>query len=352
MNVAIGSSGREATAVNESPAIPREGAVDTFRFVMAMMVILLHLLPSNSDLPWSMPLWAVVPDAICRSAVPYFFIVSGYYFRDTRSPSENIATIFKNLLPIYLFWSVVYLVIGSLSPVHWAFRPIMLLEGGYGFHLWFLPALGFGIATLAICLSIGGVWLAAIIAVGLAVIGPIAFSYHPLIGMQDYPSALAHLQRQLAAPAFVLIGFLLRKAPQLDWKPCLMLAMLALASLVMERWFVGIYLHNRAAINADGLVFTFLLGTSVFLLARSLNQFRIVTRFAGWGAVSLAIYVSHLLYVWLFKAVIPMIPGRTPLMFLLTAICAVTTSVWLIRIPIIRDFCTPPSARRRASSRT
>jgi surface polysaccharide O-acyltransferase-like enzyme len=324
----------------------RDAGVEVFRFVMAMLVILLHILPdatwSSSD-PWGSPRWVVIADALCRCAVPFFFLISGYYFRAERGAVENSRRAIVRLLPIYVFWSVCYLVAayvasgGRLGPWRW----LRLLEGGGpAFHLWFLPALLFALITLSVSLALGGRRLAILVAATFALGGPILSDYHALLGIDSYPSHLNDIRRQLAAPAFVVIGYLLKTMPPIAIRTSLTLCAIAFAGLLAERTILILSVGNPALVNSDGLLGTFCFGTAVFLLARSLNDAHWVRPFARLGRISLAVFLCHLFLLWIVLAVIPPIPGRTLVCFVLIATGAIATALVLVRIPRLRRFTT------------
>jgi surface polysaccharide O-acyltransferase-like enzyme len=327
----------------------RDGGIDAFRFLMAMGVIVGHvlsLLPNPVGQPWGMPAWAVPIDAVLRSAVPFFFIVSGYFFRYDRGFARTVRYVGLRILPIYGLWMLVYFALGFLRPNPVPFRLLMLAEGGYGYHLWFLPALAFGLVTVSASVAIGGRRLAAAVVVLLALLGPILFDYHALVGIPEYSHHLSDLKRQLAAPAFVFIGYALRGTQPARLDASIALCVVSLATLLCERYFLAFVAVNPAVWNAESIVSTFLLGTSVFMLARSLNGCPVVARLQSWGFLTLPVYLCHLAYVWLFQRITPAVPARTLVIFVLVAICSVATAVILVRIPLIRTVAAAPGGRR------
>jgi surface polysaccharide O-acyltransferase-like enzyme len=146
---------------------PRDNGIDAFKYLMALFVIVLHLLPDTTLCPAGTLSWPMLVEQVCRCAVPFFFIASGYYLRVDRGFSANAKRALGNA-PIYVFWAVTYTAIGSLHAAGWEYRSIWWLEGAYGFHLWFLPALIFAIILVSGCASIGGRRLAYAVAACLA----------------------------------------------------------------------------------------------------------------------------------------------------------------------------------------
>ena len=344
-------STHDAALGSDKERVPRarDGGIDAFRFLMAMGVIaghVLSLLPNPPGQPWGMPAWAVPIDAILRSAVPFFFIVAGYFFRYDRGFMRTVRYVGLRILPIYAIWLLVYLALGFLRPNPVPFRLLMLAEGGYGYHLWFLPALAFGLLTVSACLAAGGRRLAAVVVVFLALLGPILFDYHVLVGFPDYSHHLSDVKRQLAAPAFVFIGYAMRGTQPARLDASIALCLASLATLLCERYFLAFVAVNPAVWNAESIVSTFLLGTSVFMLARSLNGYSAVARLGSWGFLTLPVYLCHLGYVWLYQRITPTLPGRTLVIFVMVAVCSVATAVILVRIPLVRALAAAPGGRR------
>ena len=311
-----------------------------------MLVIVLHLLPNNPLLLWGMNAWQLTVDTVCRCAVPFFFITSGYYYRENKGFMSRLKAIFVQLSPIYLFWSILYFIITYFITNQVYVRPLIILEGAGGFHLWFLPGLMFGLAIFTIGLRIGGWRMAAFISLILAIAGPVLLNYHTIFGLFQYPHLLTEIWRQLAAPAFITIGFLIRKLPRITSRAAATLCFLSFWVMIIERYYLTFYLSSGHAPSGDSLVSIFLFGPSVFLLSLSLNNSTIVSRFSFLGSLSLSIYLCHLIYIWLATRFTPQMPYRTLVMFFVVAVCSTFTAAALVRIPYLRDVCTPPSTRR------
>ena len=312
---------------------------------MAMLVVALHTFPDTNPSLINLngkSLGIIALDAVCRCAVPFFFITSGYYFRVERGVWTNVRRVVVRLTPIYLFWSICYLPPASFFdrvPDHW--RLLELFQGGgYAYHLWFLPALAFGIVTLTVTLAVGGLRFAVLTAAALALIGPLLFDYHPVFGVDQYSSHLADFGRQLAAPAYVIIGYLLKRAPAVSTRTCIALCLATLIGILVERYCLAVIIGNAAVKSGDGLIMTFCFGAAVFLLARSLDDAVWVRRFAWLGAISLAVYICHIFFMWIYQYYLPVMPGRRLVCFVLTAGSATLAAIGLVRIPLLRRLTT------------
>ena len=125
--------------VTTSPPSPGQGArhagLDLARLVLSICVVLLHsglfnALGRGAEFAFN--------NGIVRIAVPFFFLMAGFYFpKDTRAAFHIWL---RRVLIIYLCWWVLYLPIMALYQPPVLSR--VLLNTAFGFfHLWFLPAL-------------------------------------------------------------------------------------------------------------------------------------------------------------------------------------------------------------------
>ncbi|WP_010215841.1 acyltransferase [Sphingomonas sp. PAMC 26621] len=335
---------REDTKSTVAPPA-RDGGIDAFRYAMAVLVIGIHILPPvavGPDRPFGLPGWAVVIDIICRCAVPFFFIASGYYFRPERGVWSNLTRPVVRIAPIYLVWYAVYLVAASRVsgklPEHW--RLLMTIDGGPAFHLWFLPALVFGLVTLTVTLALGGRMLAIAVAVLLAVLGPFLADYHTLVGLARYPPHLDDFKRQLAAPAFVVIGYLFRGTQSPRGSTAFALCALAIAAMFVERYTVIRIVGNTAIGDAESLLSVFPYGASVFNLARALNTTALAERLRSLGKISLAVYLIHVIFIWMFRDTVDTSPWQFVSLGATVAVSSTLAALLAIRVPLLRRFVT------------
>lgn len=88
------------------------GMVDVLRLVFAILVMMIHTMAFQSV---NENLRIATSMGICRLAVPFFFIVSGYFlYNRIKSPKEPKATL-KRLLVLYVSWVLIETV--TLIPV-------------------------------------------------------------------------------------------------------------------------------------------------------------------------------------------------------------------------------------------
>ena len=127
------------------------GAIDIAKYVSALLVVCIHTFPFYEV---SVRLNAYWIQTVCRLAVPFFFVSSGFFFFrkwDKNHPEANqeaLSRYEKRLGKIYLIWTIIYLpyTIWDYTRAGFRFYHIfaylrdLLLNGSY-YHLWFLPAL-------------------------------------------------------------------------------------------------------------------------------------------------------------------------------------------------------------------
>ncbi|MDW3056451.1 acyltransferase family protein [Vibrio sp. 1978] len=119
--------------------INRNSLIDKTKLVMAFLVIGIH---SSLLIDISSFSYFVLVNGIFRISVPFFFLVSGYYFFNSQSTGMTLVW-FKRVFILYVFWMLIYSPFWldyadfNLFNVIKAFKTVIF---GYH-HLWFLSAL-------------------------------------------------------------------------------------------------------------------------------------------------------------------------------------------------------------------
>lgn len=267
---------------------------------MVLLVIILHcspmLLPGRGGTPVP-PLWSVLLVDLCRCAVPFFFIASGYFLNLERPTPEVAMRAGTRIMGVYLFWTLAYVVIEFVARGNRpALTPELLLGGGAAFHLWFLPALAGGQVLVSFLMRRWGMGTTVAAVLALYAAGPMLYAYQGLFGF-EYHWRLVPFVRHLAAPAFVLLGIALRRAPDLRAPIALALAALALVLVAAEETVLNLAL-GEPRVSRDFLWSTLVYGTCAFLLVKSCRG---LERLAPLGQITLGIYAVHLAFVWLFR---------------------------------------------------
>jgi surface polysaccharide O-acyltransferase-like enzyme len=160
--------------------LSRIESVDIFKFLAITAVIAIHTEPFHSrywgDADGLKYLSAII-EQFARFAVPFFFVISGYFWGSKVKKSVSIASVSipmaKKIFLIFAAWSVIYALFNfcptfiksmgkfglleAIKVTYWYFisltkHPITLLMEGTEIHLWFLSALlcSLGISSLFI----------------------------------------------------------------------------------------------------------------------------------------------------------------------------------------------------------
>lgn len=144
----------------QNSSAQRNCSIDMFRLLFAVYVVAIHSTPAFLD---NFPFLSLTISSALRFAVPFFFMVSGYYFFKNANnvTFKYMFTYVKRIVIIYFFWSCLYFVInfikwGHTSIVGFAIDCIysVFLTGSY-YHLWYFPALIFAVCVSALLCRFG-----------------------------------------------------------------------------------------------------------------------------------------------------------------------------------------------------
>ena len=327
-------------------------------------VIVIHATPFESaTLPIGRSLdLATVLNQIARFAVPFFFVVSGFFWSrkvaetgQVRGPTVALA---RRALLLWLGWSLIYLLplnlydalargaSGPLKVLWWNLvavreHPLIALLEGTSPHLWFLVAL-IGCAVIsAACEFFRARWALVILALVLYAVG---------LAGQAYPRAPfgfaldpAFRNGHLFALAFFATGaWLQRRGVQGTWLP----VGIALAAAGLGLHLLEVELNHRLwgmPLERDYVAGTYLLGVGAALIALSGTRAFHWERVAAVGPWVLGIYASHMVFVALLKPLERQFAGvlgwelvHVPIVFLL----AYVTARMLARFRLTRPLVT------------
>lgn len=151
-------------------------SVDVFKLLAITAVIAIHTEPFRGSVPGDSNSWqylSVLINQLARFAVPFFFVISGYFWGTKIKNGVSVASVSislaKRICLIFAAWSVIYALpynlssiveFGPLGPIKVAYwnllnlskNPVTLVMQGTKVHLWFLIALLFslGISSLLV----------------------------------------------------------------------------------------------------------------------------------------------------------------------------------------------------------
>lgn len=163
------------------------GGLDIFKMIAAFLVVAIHTSPLAS---FSAAADFFLTRELARLAVPFFFMVTGYFVLSDRlwGEGKDLRPIWRYLRKTVLLYAaaiILYLPIGiyaghykDLTP----FRAIkMLLFDGTFYHLWYFPALILGILILCLLARFCSLKAGLAVSAVLYVIGLFGDSYFGLI---------------------------------------------------------------------------------------------------------------------------------------------------------------------------
>lgn len=195
-------------------AIDRNLSVDLTKLAAAFMVVGLH---ANflSDVSVLGSLATV--NGLFRLAVPFFFLVSGYYFFRAEQ-SGRAGKWVRRMLALHVVWMVVYTPFWLVVPMYkgesWATIALTAVFGYY--HLWYTMAVALAalVTIAALRLGLRGLLVAA---VGCFILGACiqyAVSYADIPSGLMFPASQGWLHRNflLFAFPFFAIGYLIAAA--------------------------------------------------------------------------------------------------------------------------------------------
>ena len=322
--------------------------IDTFRVFAIFMVAWSHSQffdGINAESTFSQGLEIAVV-LVARFSMQFFFIASGYFLGGRIL--ENLPQKFtiawkysKKLLLFFIVWSAIF----ALENIPSFFRlvkkdPVTLLFEGTRIHLWFLMALFLAIWLFAIWpfnkkgysfLVFGLVVYLIGLLGGSYQITPIGFDLHFNSRNGIFFSVL-----------FFAIGVLIyNKKPQVSPAVVWGLYLGGFALFSLETYFLWIY-WSALPIRHDYLLGSIPYGIGAFLLAyMAKRETKIDNVLAPCGKYVLGIYVSHLLFLDLWKPLGAMFPPLIWIFILpLLVFGSSFLAVWALSKTPLRRFVT------------
>ncbi len=298
-------------------------SVDVFRLIAIIAVICLHTSPfcgpefSNN---YIYKYLAVIIDQTARFAVPFFFIVSGYFWgvkvREGSDPLFSANRMGKKIILIFLFWSFVYLlpynvfsvfkfgILGPLKVFYWNVlnvlnAPASFFVQGTKVHLWFLVGLLCALYITAFFVKYNAPVLLLCFSVILYIVGVLAKSY------ADTPFGFDMNFNTRNGPFFGTLlfcsgYFLSGMKPSDKW-------IYYGASIFFVGWvlhFSEIYVLwklYKISLIQDYVFGTYLMGVGVTMVALSNHKIFKIKSLGYIGQLTLGIYASHFIFVDIFR---------------------------------------------------
>ena len=272
-------------------AAPRRGpALDAFRLIAAVLVVAIHTSPLASVSPLA-DFW--LTRVLARLGVPFFLVTTGYFL--ARRGWCGLRGFWLRTLGVYLAAAVLYLPLNfyaGLSPAAWLRG--FVWEGTF-YHLWYFPALLWGV-LLARGLAKLGTRPGLAVAAVLYLIGLGGDSYFGLAdripALHNFYTAVFSLTEYTRnglfyAPVFLLLGAALAESPKTPrLRPSALGFGLSFAGMTAE----GLWLHSLHVQRHDSMYL--LLPVCLVFLFRLL----LAGNAGRWRAArdaSLLVYILH-----------------------------------------------------------
>jgi surface polysaccharide O-acyltransferase-like enzyme len=362
------------SAFTETPAANKGRllAVDTARLLAIFGVICVHTRPFGVEhLPGYSPHWHLLYSAISigsRSAVPFFFCVSGYFWgrkvRSGTSAKTVSVNMLKRLTAVFLFWVVAYFLLNKflLIAQPWVpmelgadatqrisimWHPLAILHGGTAEPLWFLPALFCAVALTWLLVSFKRNDILLAVPITLYVIGVLARAYsHSSIGL-NLLIAGRHIDTRdgpFFGTLFFVTGYLLSKyLPRPQWVRWGLVLLVAGVFLHrVELLLIHTFLHAEPVAHylQDYVFTTYAAGLGATMLALAGPRWLANETLARWGHRALGIYCVHYAFCEILASSVAMFHSPVtevafPLVVLLLSMVSVS---FLSKLKLTRRF--------------
>ncbi len=273
--------------------------IDITRMIAAILVIAIHISPFGQISP---DIDFFITRILGRLAVPFFFIVTGYFiFRHGYPTDEKIKSTFKNLMKWYFISVVIYIPLmvynHYFSQENLAVNILkdIFIDGTF-YHLWYFPAVMIGLVivlflksqfTTRTCLIITGllygIGLCGDAYHGLAVQVPMLDTMlNGLFQVMDYTR-----NGYFFAPIFLMIGHVIaNQKPKLKTSVNIVFFIISFVLMGVEAYL----LHQNNICKHDSMYI--LLPIVSYLLLDLLTRVKGV-RYRSLKDISLLMYILH-----------------------------------------------------------
>jgi surface polysaccharide O-acyltransferase-like enzyme len=270
---------------------PRNYSVDTFRLLAALAIVILHVTYQNVPKELTIGL-----RLLSRWAIPFFFIISGYFLAASNAKSErlNVQPAVERLIWVFLLWAFIYAFVVIYqydlnTSIKRITSPYFIYFGNF-VHLWFIPSLIFGYLMIAFCYNFNLKGLLIVLSILAVITALLSASY-----------AIIHLGTSLDLTAasvwlsipFLYIGFLLYQKGPPSWWISVLLILFGAGLQIFEARF----LYNKfgsSPYDHEFLIGTIPFGIGMAGLALRDLKFLKYSVFSNWGRdYSLGIYLIH-----------------------------------------------------------
>lgn len=281
-------------------------AIDRFKLLAAFLVIAIHTSPLTSLSPEADYILARV---LARIAVPFFFMVTGYFVLPKALEDNSYACSYlKRIGLIYLISMVLYLPVGIYAEHFKGVGVVSILKmiflDGTFYHLWYLPALILGFGLMVLLLRALPVPAVSVICGLLYLVGLFGDSYFGFIPEGSFVSTIytgifhvfEYTRNGLFyTPVFLLLGYLM-----VEHRPSFALSLGALGGSFAFLLGEGILLKLLDTQRHDSM-YLFLLPVMYFLFSALLEDSAEERKQLMPKDLPLLIYLLHPLFIILVR---------------------------------------------------
>ena len=317
----------------------RNYTIDLFKFISSILIIGIH---TNLFVDINDTLNFAFVDIVCRLAVPFFAVCSGYFLSKSLAKNEFRAKPIKKqewkMIKLYALWTLLYLLysIPTWIKTGWmsfgAFKDYALatVTQGCHYHLWYLISLIYALPLFYLCVRfIKNRKLLLVIMILLYIIKALSYGYarwlptfmQTILGIGGKFSALFDAVF-LLLPLLLLGFFISQKKISLKF---------SLVGFIVSFSLLTVEAFTLKAFGQESVSFIFMTLPTAYFLFSLISQInwklngRVCTVL---GASSLIIYCFHPMIVGLFFDIVP----SSILLFVITTIISVAVALMFVII--------------------
>lgn len=307
-------------------SVSRNAAIDCMKYISAFLVVAIHISPLQSIHGMSD---FVLTRIIARIAVPFFFMVSGYFvLAGSKRHNEKVLRFLRKTCLLYLTAIALYLPVNYYTGYFHELKPGTVLRDlffdGIFYHLWYLPAVILGVVICLFFIRLLGEKAAFAVTIILYLAGLPGDSYYGITKLVPFLGGIygdngifkifSYTRNGIFfAPVFLMAGCIIRRSKEKEEnedknaRPLMwgIGALLCFAAMLAE----GLLLHKYEWQRHDSM-YLFLLPLMCFFFLWLLEMGRNKEedgRNAGisqsLGNMAMVIYIIHPLVLILLRGV-------------------------------------------------
>lgn len=301
--------------------------IDVLRLIFALGVVSIHTMAFSSI---NENLRIATSMGICRIAVPFFFLVSGYFLYDRIQEKSEPKSTLKKLLILYIAWISIELITLFPTVLNYLNSPMfiirrLLLVGVTG-SLWYISSLILSIFLISKLLKNDNILFLIIIGMLLYLFGITGDTYYGLFNnilIDDYSSMFFLPQIGITESIlFISLGAAINKY-KLNKKfnfPGI-LAIISIIILLIETFIL-----NKTGIAKDANMYlsTIIVAPLILIWALNYKKNNISSEFSKTcKEYSIGIYCSHqILMIWI-TILLPTLASNSMIKFILTLMLSI-----------------------------